>query len=39
MLISVYEKPQKVKYIYAKQTKVKPKAKVKKVENVQSNIV
>jgi Holliday junction resolvasome RuvABC DNA-binding subunit len=39
MLISVYEKPQKVKYIYVKQTKVKPKAKVKKVENVQPDIV
>ena len=35
MLISIYEKPQKVKYIYVKQTKVKP----KKVESVKQDVV
>ena len=36
MLISVYEKPQKVKYIYVKQTKIKP--RTKKIESVHQDI-
>jgi Holliday junction resolvasome RuvABC DNA-binding subunit len=36
MLISVYEKPQKVKYIYVKQTKVK--TRTKKIESLHQDI-
>jgi HEPN domain-containing protein len=36
MLISIYEKPQKVKYIYVKQTKIKP--RTKKIESVHQDI-